>query len=222
MKALKVVPGLLVLLLFIPLCRPFCTGCYQGVTGQHEEKREPEDTFARGRYYSSVSLHRGRHEFDEISRVQPAGTSEETCEQTTSVLRKHEKFREHFKAKYEGMRVKWRARVVEVETYDLVPGARKQHGYDRPMRGAVLHFFCNPDSFKEKSVEADGIVLFNGDDLDREVLKLYRKGEPIEFEGVLAAMLESMYRRSVGLVGISFKPLPEPLPTDSVRAKGHQ
>lgn len=88
------------------------------------------------------------------------------------------------------------------------------------MRGAVLHFFCNPDSFHERSVEADGIVLFNGDDLDREVLKRYRKGEPIEFEGMLAAVLESLHSRSVGLVGIRVKPLPEPLPTDKRHGDG--
>lgn len=213
MRVFKAARGLLVLLLFVPLCRGFCTGCYQGATGQHDEKRDREDTFARGRYYSRVPLGRSHPEYDEIARVQPAGISDESCEQITSVLSKQENVREQFKATYEGKRVKWRTRVVDIDTYDLSPGARKQYGYDRPMRGAILHFFCNPDNFTEKTIQADGIVLFNGDDLDRDVLRGYRKGDPIEVEGVLASVLVGMHSRHVGLIGISFKPLPEPLPS---------
>lgn len=213
MKVLRAVPGLLGLILLVPLCRGFCTGCYQGATGQFEEKREREDRFARGRYYSRVPLSRGHQEFDEVARVQPSGLTNESCEQITSLLSKQEKVREHFSATYLGKRVKWRARVVDVDLYDLSPGARKQYGYDRPMRGAILHFFCNPDNFTEKTVQADGIMLFNGDELDRDVLKGYRKGDPIEIEGVLASVFVGMHSRYVGLFGTSFKPLPEPLPS---------
>jgi len=168
------------------------------------------DTFAGQRNYDSAPLgNRAKWVLDEIAKVKQQESSAESCEQVTTNLyaaQSEAQFEEFFQSKYQGRRVRWTARVVAIESYDLTPGARQKYGYLRPAHGAILHYHCNPESFTEHAVEADGAVLFDGDNIDRAILQQFRKGDKVEFDATLATVVQWITgrRRSVFLSGISF------------------